>query len=282
MLAAVPAAAETRSPPISRRWCMNMPGNNYPSQAPHIRRLMPVTKSRTAGFHTDKTLGQLGGRAGIRTTSALISNRAVRKRHLVMKSPCHFGIGGCLFPADPALSAPRAAGATLNIIPSACSKAVLPEVFGRMTAVRSPAIYTAVGLEPKLRNPESDCFDLHLAPPPTRFSLLQGQSDQTDDSSTAPAQACECSRTRVVPDIRQKGLPTPLGVGRRPPNARCRIRRLALDRLQGAYTALSPSQCKQKRSRIPSLITLFPLGKLERAKGFEPSTPTLAGLRHNF
>ena len=38
-------AAETKSPPIRRSWCMNMPGNKYPSQGPHMRRLMPVTKS---------------------------------------------------------------------------------------------------------------------------------------------------------------------------------------------------------------------------------------------
>src|ERR1700720_4486845 len=28
-----------------RSWCMNMPGNKYPSQRPYMRRLMPVTKS---------------------------------------------------------------------------------------------------------------------------------------------------------------------------------------------------------------------------------------------
>jgi hypothetical protein len=30
---------------LGRSWCMNMPGNKYPSQGPHMRRLMPVTKS---------------------------------------------------------------------------------------------------------------------------------------------------------------------------------------------------------------------------------------------
>jgi hypothetical protein len=42
---------------------------------------------------------------GTRITSAPISNREMRQRHLVMNRRHQFGIGGCLFPANPALSA---------------------------------------------------------------------------------------------------------------------------------------------------------------------------------
>ena len=38
-------AAETKSPPIRQELVHEYAGNKYPSQGPHMRRLMPVTKS---------------------------------------------------------------------------------------------------------------------------------------------------------------------------------------------------------------------------------------------
>ena len=63
-----------------------------------------------------------------------------------------------------------------------------------------------------------------------------------------------------------------------PPSARFRIPGLPLDCLQRAYSASILCQCKQECHRRPPSTCLISLRTLERAMGFEPTTPTLARL----